>query len=371
MKTAADVKIIVYPRDRADDPMVRRFLALGGVQHIPYETQEDCTAVMNECEQSGIASREVVALRSFMGRHVQKCPGSPSMICCNYRVFNMCFNCLYNCTYCYLHDYINAYGIHQFLDLEPLYGGIARMIAETDMPVVRAGPGEYTDSLMMDDLTGTAARLIGIAADNPRLFLELKTKSDRIDHLLGIERKGNTVMAWSMNTPSVVDRHEEGTANLERRIAAAGQAAESGYYTAFHFDPIVIYPGCEREYRDVVARLRGAVNPESVLWVSMGGFRCTPGFYHSLLSSGGKHRELVSGEMFPGPDGKMRYLKSMRVDMYRMMKRELEAVFPGAFIYMCMETADVWAGVFERKYASSDELEREMVDMLAARVKTR
>ncbi len=52
------------------------------------------------------------------------------------------------------------------------------------------GTGEFTDSLMMDEVTGIGGAIIEHTSGMPNIMMELKTKSDNIDHLLDIRGKG-------------------------------------------------------------------------------------------------------------------------------------------------------------------------------------
>jgi spore photoproduct lyase len=85
--------------------------------------------------------------------------------------------------------------------------------------------------------------------------LELKTKSDCVEDLLGLNPKGRVVVSWSMNPQKVIDADEHLTVSLEQRLAAAKSCQEAGYRLAFHFDPMIEYRGWEEDYRAMVERL--------------------------------------------------------------------------------------------------------------------
>jgi len=52
------------------------------------------------------------------------------------------------------------------------------------------------------------------------------------------------------------------------------------------------------------------------------------------------------GELFPGKDAKFRYLKDIRVEMYQKMVGWLREADPTLFVYLCMESHEVWTQVF-------------------------
>lgn len=362
VKTIDDIKAIVYLASDRDNPMVRRFLGLGGKDAVECGTEDEMDRAVESLKIRGLASKEVVILKRFLGRLSQKCPGSPGMICCNYLLLNTGFNCLYNCTYCYLNYYLNSFGITQFINIEISFQDLAKL-SPAGADVIRVGTGEYTDSLMLDEVTGLGAALIAEAASHRSLFLELKTKSYSVGHLLGIRDKGNAVLAWSLNTPRNIALYEEGAADLDRRIAAAAEACRAGYLTAFHFDPIIMSDGWIDDYLGIVDRLFGAVDPGRVAWISLGCFRYSPGF-REIIREVFPGQALTAAEMFPGPDGKFRYQKKNRTAAYRAILGRIRSYSARPFVYLCMETEDAWQEVFNVEYHSSDDLERAFADHL-------
>ncbi len=200
MKRIEDIKTIVYDRRDAGERITSRFLALPGKERISYESGDELGQILQVLKKRGLPSKELLVLRRFLGRIFQKCPGSAGMICCNYRLLNTCFDCLYDCTYCFLNSYLNAYGINQFTHLDAMADEILRGVDAHDGLIHRIGTGEFTDSLMMDEVTGIAEPLISSLSGRSDIMIEFKTKSDNISHLLDIEEKGNSVLAWSLNT---------------------------------------------------------------------------------------------------------------------------------------------------------------------------
>jgi len=273
------IKIVLYKTEDLKYHLVNKILAKSENDNktiIEFINEEDLSLKITELKKKYI-SKEVLILKEFMGRKFQKCPGSPNVICCNYYLLNTCFNCLYNCTYCFLNSYLNSYGIIQFINLEDLTELIKSHCNRINHPV-RIGTGEFTDSLMFDDVTSIAAELIESTSSITNLFLEFKTKSFNIDHLANIENKKNTVLAWSVNTQRNIDTSEEGASNINERIAAAVKAQQWGFNTAFHFDPIIKYDNFIEEYFNVIEQMAEKLTPSKIIWISLGCFRYSPGF---------------------------------------------------------------------------------------------
>jgi spore photoproduct lyase len=358
MKTIEDIKAICYLAEEEKTPLVRRFLELPGKELYACGSEGELHDRIAFLKAREYRSKEVLILAPFRGRLFQKCPGSPGMICCNYYLLNTCFDCLYNCAYCFLSSYLNSFGIVQFTNVGDIAAEFAGRRDFVPGMLYRLGTGEFTDSLMMDQVTDIASSLIEVMEEAPHIVLEFKTKSDNVNHLLDIPRKGTTVLAWSLNTERNIARYEEDTASLQRRIDAAARAGEAGFFLAFHFDPIIMYPGFLDDYRAVLDRLYRAVDPQRILWISLGCFRYAPSF-KDILRDACPGEGLTLEEMFPGPDGKYRYLAPRREEIYAFMRREIASRPGDPFVYMCMETASMWHRVFGRRYDASADLERD------------
>jgi spore photoproduct lyase len=157
-----------------------------------------------------------------------------------------------------------------------------------------------------------------------------------------IKRPGRVVIGFSLNTPRMIALFEKDTASLEARLAAARKCEEIGLRVAFHFDPMLWYPEWEREYRGVVKSIYSAIkDPDSIAWVSLGGFRTIPQLKKTLRQKG-LHLPLFSGEMIAGNDGKLRYFRPIRTAFYRAMREEFETHHKEVTLYLCMESPEVW-----------------------------
>ena len=50
--------------------------------------------------------------------------------------------------------------------------------------------------------------------------------------------------------------------------------------------------------------------------------------------------------MIQGIDGKYRYFKTIRQEMFTSIKRKIETIDPKLFLYLCMESKRMWQKVF-------------------------
>ena len=310
-------------------------------------------------EGTSRGKRDLVLTR-HKGKFLKRCPGSDGQVCCNYFVINFASNCPMDCSYCYLQDYLAENpALKVFSNVEDLLSETREMLARHRGFLFRIGTGEITDSLALEPLIGFAAATVPFFAEQPNVLLELKTKSDHVEGLLGLDPRERVVVSWSMNPQAVIDADEGLTASLEERLDAAYRCQQAGYKLGFHFDPMVEYPGWEDGYRDVVHRLFARLDHRRMAWISMGVLRTTPSLKRVMRQRFPATR-ILSGEQVPCPDGKMRYFQPLRVAMYRKMRQWIRNAAPLVPIYLCMETREVWDQVFGYFPSCGKELGNEL-----------
>ncbi len=349
----------IYLDEVAEKDWVAQVL-LKKLSHVSVERVQDKRGLIKRplCAEDPIGTgKKNLLVTHFYGRRLKPCPGTSRHICCGYYVINSITNCPMDCSYCVLQGYLNNPFLTVYTNWEDLLQEIDHFLSSTERPFLRLGTGELSDSLALDSIFPLSAWLIPHFAKIDKGILELKTKSTQIDHLLSLAHRGKTVISWSLNPGQVIETEECRTASLENRILAAKRCQEAGYLLGFHFDPLIDYPGWEKGYEEAVLSLFGQINPKRVAWISLGGFRYPP-----QLKAIAKHRfpdtGIFLGELFPGVDGKFRYLKEIRVEMYQKMLEWLRRVDPGLFVYLCMESQEVWSQVFGWAPRNSAHLNR-------------
>src|SRR6202040_2809979 len=99
-----------------------------------------------------------------------------------------------------------------------------------------------------DSITAISRDLVDFFSTRENLTLELKTKTDEIENLLDIDPRGRVLVSWTLSPDTVYPTPEHRPASPAARIAAARAVLDAGYRVAFHFDPLIAYPGAERDY---------------------------------------------------------------------------------------------------------------------------
>lgn len=328
-------------------PSVQRILQ--GLGHLPRAHIGNLNSLIDElvsCQQDPWKEgKQIILIRSYQGRLVKDCPGTRDHICCGYKIINVMSNCPMDCSYCILQGYLNNPFLTLYPEFEKVFREIEDILERHPHRFFRFGTGELGDSLALDGIVGFSSEAVPFFASKKNGILELKTKASGVDHLLTLDHKGRTVVSWSLNPSRIIEEDEHMAAQLGERLRAARLCQDVGYPLGFHFDPLIHYPGWEEGYRKTVDLLFEYIDPRRVIWISFGGLRCSPSLKH-VAQGRFPHTRIFSGELIPGKDGKLRYVKPIRVEMYQKMVSWLQAYDKDLFIYLCMERDDVWQEVF-------------------------
>jgi len=284
---------------------------------------------------------DVLEVVSFKGRFLRNCPGTRHYSCCGYQILHTGTQCSLDCSYCILQAYLNQPNLRVFGNIQDLFKELEAHLLAHPKQLHRIGTGEFTDSLLLDPWTALSRQLVPFFSRQSNAVLELKTKTDFIANLADLPHEGRTIVAWSLNAGAIQKREEARAASIEQRLAAAQRCAEWGYSLAFHFDPLIEHPGWETNYRAVVTELFDRIDPARVVWISLGAFRFMPDLKPILMQRHPKSR-ILYGEFIRGLDGKMRYFRDIRVDLYRVMVDAIRRVDPKLCVYLCMESEDIW-----------------------------
>ena len=283
--------------------------------------------------------KKTLFLTTNKGKFVRQCPGTDYYTCCNYMILHIGTFCTMDCSYCILQSYFHPPLLQFFVNHKDLDESLDRLFLQ--QKITRIGTGEFTDSLIWEKIYPFAETLVSKFSKQSHAVLELKTKTVNIENLLPVRHNRKTIMSWSLNTERIVKTEEKRTAGIRTRLAAAAQCQAKGYPLAFHFDPLIIYPGCEEEYRKIIELLFTYISSDNIVWISLGSFRFMPAL-KSIIEKRFDQSKIVYGEFVKGIDGKMRYFKPLRIRFYKKIISYIREFAPDMTVYFCMEDDEVW-----------------------------
>ena len=300
------------------------------------------------------------------GRFLKKCPGTKCYLCCGYQILHQTAGCSLDCSYCILQSYFNNPLITFFVNTDDMLNELDTKLDRNTHTYWRIGTGEFTDSLVFDHITSLTATFIPYFMKKKNAILELKTKTTNIDNLLRFRPHGKVVASWSLNAQPIVQHEEQDGASLKARIIAAHHCQECGYKIGFHFDPIFHYPGWEHDYKKTINLIFKTIEPSAIAWISLGCFRFIPSL-KLIIEKRFPHTPIIYHEFIKGFDGKMRYIKPLRIHIYSHMVQWIKSYNPNIFIYLCMESNEVWKrsfGYTPRHFGSlSRGLDKQVFDL--------
>lgn len=346
MKRYRPERVLLDPRARAW-PLTAAILdRLPGV---PVEEAGQIRARMEETKNTrdpiGTGKRTLY-LTVDEGRSFKPFPEAEQYLSCDYFTLHVAEGCDLECSYCILQAYLTNPFLTVYVNAPEMLENLQSVLSANPDRFFRIGTGQLADSLSLDHLTGFSEILVPFFARQPNAVLELKTKSDNIDRLLNLSSGGKAIVSWSLNMESVQRQEEHKTAKPEERLAAAAKIArETDHRVGFHFDPLIDKPGCEDEYRVMIEKLFREIPQEKIAWMSLGCLRFMPEL-KPIMEERFPKSPLPAGEWVRGMDGKMRYFKPRRIEMYEFMRDTIRAHAPDVTLYLSMESTEVWREVF-------------------------
>lgn len=316
---------------------------------VPVEEVEDVRAksdaLKRERDPIG-AGKRILLLAEDEGRSFKPFPESEQYLSCDYYTLHLAEGCDLECSYCILQAYLTNPLLTVYVNLPEMLANLGRTLDADPGRFFRIGTGQLADSLSLDHLTGFSEHLVPFFRERENAVLELKTKTDNIDRLLSLSSGGRAIVSWSMNTEEIQKQEEHKTATLDERLAAAEKICSStDHRVGFHFDPIIDAEGWRENYSAVIRKLFSKIPSERIAWLSLGCLRFMPDLKPIMQERFPKSR-LSLGEWVRGMDGKLRYFKPVRIEIYRTLVSMIREISPDVTVYLSMESPEVWHEVF-------------------------
>lgn len=306
---------------------------------VPSDVVDDVHSLKHPSDIS-LAKRQLI-LTTHRGVVFKACQGMcEGVVCCGYHTIDLGQGCPCDCTYCILQHYIaNNPMVTIYVNIEEILSSVRKHIEAMPERDFRIGTGELSDSLAYDQITNYSKVIVNFFAAQKNATFEFKTKTANIKNLIGLKHNGRTVVSWSLNPQKLIDREEKDSAYLIDRLKAARTCVNAGYRVGFHFDPMINYTGWETDYRDVVNMLFEYVPASNIAWISLGALRF-PASLKPVVQKRFPQTKIFTGEFIPA-NGKMRYFRPIREEMYRKMREWINQRATFIRPYLCMETVTV------------------------------
>jgi spore photoproduct lyase len=320
-------------------------------------------------ENSSIVFQEITDNRNIMGA----CPvASKKTRCCNLQTLDAVFRCGFDCSYCSIQSFYSQGKIS-------FHGNLREKLARLNFDenrIYHLGTGQSSDSLMWGNYQvgsgqGLLDELMRFARHNPRVILELKSKSSNIAWLKENREliPYNVLLTWSLNPSRVISHEERLTATLDKRLKAAREMADLGVAVGFHFHPMIIYKGWQKEYGDLFSRVQEMFDPEEVVQVSFGTLT-----YIKPVLKKIRNRDFDSQILrmpLEESAGKYTYPRDLKEKLFTHAYRCFKSWHKSdVYFYLCMEDTELWQPVFGKKYDNNEDFENDMLSVYHEKLKS-
>lgn len=265
-------------------------------------------------------------------------------VCQNAHDLHSAWGCLHACDYCNIGEFLNLH-----LNLEEM---VERLPALLD-----ANPwlqlykyDNQTDTITFEPEYGASALLVGFFAQREREYLMLYTKSNNVDHLLGLDHRGHTIVSCTVSSDTVARLIEKNSPRTAERVEGLRQLQAAGYHVRARFSPIVPIKGWREDNAELIRRLCAAVRLD-VLTIDvlalLGYDRLVECFDLDLLDPEyvALAKELSEGEPKGKPfwpAGKQMFPHEARAEVYRFVLDRVREVDPDLPVSFCDETPEMW-----------------------------
>jgi spore photoproduct lyase len=276
---------------------------------------------------------------AFTFRDRQAAAEKENIVCQSAWEVHTISGCLFKCSYCFLENFLNI-----MLDLEQWAERLEKLIDDNPWQSLYKYDN-WSDVLAFEPEYGVSEVLVPLFAGKPNAYLMHYTKSSNVDHLLGLDHGGHTLMCWSLSAHTQSRVVEIDTAPMEDRIGAAAKCQEAGYPVRFRLSPIIPLKGWREENRRMIRMLLSKVRPEVISLQTLSRFAeyeivervfDTELFDGRFLEGMRSRPEELRGRLY-GP-----IPHALRAEIYRFCIGEIRAVDPDVPLSLCLESKEMW-----------------------------
>jgi spore photoproduct lyase len=248
-------------------------------------------------------------------------------------------NCPFNCLYCYLREYYGHGAFVFYVNIEDMFSELDEFKKKNAM----ISCGIVNDSLVLDSITEITKDLIKYFKKREDLILEIRSKSKNISNLIELGGSENIITSFTFSPQEVIEKYELGTASLNERVEAAVKLQQAGFKIGIRIDPMINIEECNMRYSEMIEKIFSNLDRSKIANIGIGSMRYRKGLKQLVTKE--RKTDLFYGEIITGIDGKERYFKKIRLDMYKNAVKEIRKY--GNFeIYLGMEPDYVWNEVF-------------------------
>ena len=262
--------------------------------------------------------------------------------CPNYWHFSPYGFCPYDCKYCYLAGTPGVKfspTVKIFLNIEQILSQIDKTAGQIIKPTAFY-IGKLQDSLALDSLTGYSKMMVSFFARQQHARMIMLTKSSYVDNLLSLNHNKHTILSWSLNPQEISHMFEANVPTVSDRISAMQQCNKVGYPIRAVVMPIIPVRNWQKIYCRFFELLLKTVRLNRITLGQICSYSTAMQLTERKLGS----QNTISNQLerAKSPDGRMRFPKKLRLEVYKYLVNYIKQQKPDLQVGLCLEEEDVF-----------------------------
>ncbi len=188
-------------------------------------------------------------------------------------------NCVYDCEYCFLKGMYPSGNLVVFVNLDDFFEAVEEKLSRH--PVYLCVSYD-TDMLALESVMHNAEKWSAFCEKHDNLSIEIRTKGTYALDWKKIKVNESVILAFTLSPEYVAQHYEHGTPDLKQRIKMIQDALEIGYPCRICFDPILVFPGWEKAYLEMLNMVREKIDFHAIRDFSIGSFRISKNYLSSM-----------------------------------------------------------------------------------------
>lgn len=247
--------------------------------------------------------------------------------------FSHMMNCIYDCRYCFLQGMYRSANYVLFVNYESIMQEIEKIAREHGEESVYFFSGYDCDSLALEPFSHFVKEFVPLFENLPNAYLELRTKSTQIRHLLERPVLNNVIVAYSLSPDNVVDALEHKTPSLQKRIDALLKLVNKGWQVGLRFDPLVHHGNYQQSYQQLFDQVFAVIPEKHIHSVSLGTFRMPENFFRKMTHLYPMEPLFAAGVELK--EGMLSYRDSLEQEMIAWSTEQILKYIPQSKFFPC------------------------------------
>ncbi len=197
----------------------------------------------------------------------------------------LAINCLFHCEYCYLQGMYNTPHLVLFLNNQDFIQSTQQLIHQSKEKIYLALSYD-TDLVALERYYPYCKEWMWFANNEPRLTIEIRTKSHQIDDIISLTPADNIILSFTLSPEEIQKKYEPFTTKLEQRINALKKAIDKGFRVMICVDPLIYSAEFQTIYSKFLNDVFREIAPKRLYAASIGVFRMNKNFFKRIKKNG-------------------------------------------------------------------------------------